>query len=191
MESSTPFKEQSGFETFAKELIHIALIAAFIVLPIRVFIAQPFIVSGASMEPTFDNGDYLIVDELSYRFRKPERGEVVIFKYPRNPETFFIKRIIGLPGETVTIKDGNVSVRTSQQTEELTFEEPFVVFESNETQTRTLKEDEYFVMGDNRRSSSDSRIWGPLPEENIVGRALVRLFPIAHASLLPGSISPP
>ncbi len=125
-----------------------------IVLPIRLFIAQPFIVQGASMVPNFQNGDYLIVDELSYRFKEPEKGDVIIFKYPKDTSKYFIKRIEGMPGETV----GDL----------------------------TLSSDQYYVLGDNRDASSDSRIWGPVPRKNIVGRPLVRLLPVRELSLFPG-----
>ncbi len=83
------------------EFIKFSLLALLIVMPIRLWIAQPFIVQGSSMVPTFQNGDYLIIDEITYRFREPERGEVIVFRYPKNPSQFFIKRIVGLSGETV------------------------------------------------------------------------------------------
>lgn len=171
------------------ELLKLALVAAIIILPIRFFIAQPFIVSGASMDPTFESGQYLIVDELSYRFESPKRGEVVIFRYPRDPSQFFIKRIIGLPGETVHIRSGAVSVTTARG-EDVSLSEPYVINVGNGgNMERILKEDEYFVMGDNRPESSDSRTWGILPKENIVGRAFLRLLPFDTLSIFPGSTS--
>ena len=99
--ATSPVPEKSSFKKsdFIWETVKFAIFALVIVLPIRIYIAQPFIVSGSSMDPTFDNGHYLIVDQLSYRFEKPKRGEVIIFKYPNDPSKFFIKRIIGLPGE--------------------------------------------------------------------------------------------
>lgn len=178
--------EEKG-ENFFTELLKFVLIAAAIVFPIRLFIAQPFIVSGASMDPTFHNGQYLIVDELSYRLGEPERLDVVIFRYPKNPKEFFIKRIIGLPGESVSIVGNKVTV-TKKDGSTLTLEEPYVVNHGNgSSATHNLKDDEYFVMGDNRPESSDSRIWGPLPRENIVGRAFVRLLPLDSFGVLPGS----
>lgn len=174
-------------ENFFTELLKFVVIAALIVFPIRFFVAQPFIVSGASMNPTFLNGQYLIVDELTYRFAEPERGEVVIFKYPRNPSEFFIKRIIGLPGETVYLRGGTVSVQ-DQSGAVHEIDESYVTHLGNgQDATYTLTADEYFVMGDNRPESSDSRTWGPLPRENIVGRAFLRLLPITSVSLFPGS----
>jgi len=174
-------------ENIFTELLKFALIAVIIVVPMRLFVAQPFIVSGASMEPTFDNGEYLIVDEISYRFDEPKRGEVIIFKYPKDPSQYFIKRVIGLPNETVQITGSSVSV-TKEDGSTVTLTEPYVINEGNGgSLTVALDDDEYFVMGDNRPESSDSRLWGVLPKENIVGRALVRLLPIESATILPGS----
>ncbi len=174
-------------ENFFTELLKFVLIAAVIVFPIRIFIAQPFIVSGASMDPTFHNGQYLIVDELTYRFTEPSRGDVVIFRYPKNPNEFFIKRVIGLPGETVSIRGNDITVRRADGST-LTLEEPYVVNRGNGNQTDyPVGDDEFFVMGDNRPESSDSRVWGVLPRKNIVGRAFIRLLPIDQLGILPGS----
>ena len=148
------------------EFIKVVLISLTIVLPIRIYIAQPFIVSGESMEPNFHDGEYLIIDELTYQFRQPVRGEVIVFRYPLNPREFFIKRIIGLPGETVETQTGKVVAKVVPNV------------------TMTLKENEYFVMGDNRPHSSDSRFWGALPKDKIMGRTLFRLGPIARAEIL-------
>lgn len=178
---------QGERENFFTELLKFALIAVVIVVPVRLFIAQPFIVSGASMDPTFDNGQYLIVDELTYRFDEPQRFDVVIFKYPKDPSQFFIKRVIGLPGETVHIDQNGVIIK-KKDGEEVALNEPYVVNRGNGGNfSLTLGNDEYFVMGDNRPESSDSRLWGVLPRENIVGRAFLRLLPIPSLSLLPGS----
>ena len=178
---------QGERENFFTELLKFALVAVVIVVPVRLFVAQPFIVSGASMDPTFDNGQYLIVDELTYRFDEPKRGDVVIFKYPKDPSQFFIKRVIGLPNETVRIGHDSVSIK-QKNGEEVTLEEPYVVNRGNGGPFfLSLGGDEYFVMGDNRPESSDSRLWGVLPRENIVGRAFLRLLPIDSLSLLPGS----
>jgi signal peptidase I len=174
-----------------REIITLVILAVLIVVPIRVFIAQPFVVDGLSMYPTFDNGDYLIIDELSYRFNDPSRGDVVVFKYPGDPRVFYIKRIIGLPGETVRVNRGSVTV-TKTNGETLTLTEPYVVTEdATYSVTSTLGDDQYFVMGDNRPKSSDSRIWGPLPRENLIGRAYVRIFPVAEAAMLPGEVTLP
>jgi signal peptidase I len=177
-------QEQS--DSFFTELLKFVVIAAVIVLPVRLFVAQPFIVSGESMSPTFENGEYLIVDELTYRFEAPKRGDVVIFRYPRDPSEFFIKRIIGLPGETVTIANGQVSVKEVGG-DSLTLNEPYVKNIGNgRDATYTVSEGNYFVMGDNRPESSDSRIWGLMPRQNLIGRAVIRLLPIPQAGIFPG-----
>jgi signal peptidase I len=172
-------------KSFWRELLEFALIAVLIVVPFRIFIAQPYIVNGASMSPTFETDNYLIVDQLSYRFTTPARGSVIIFKYPLNTSWYFIKRVIGLPGETVTIKNGVVTITKTDGTK-LTLNEPYVKFPKIENYTKTLGSDEYFVMGDNRLGSADSRIWGPLPAKDIVGRPILRLFPLTEIGVLPG-----
>jgi len=178
---------QESRENFFTELLKFVVVAAIIVIPVRLFIAQPFIVSGESMDPTFKNGQYLIVDELSYRFSEPERGDVIIFRYPRNPKEYFIKRIIGLPGDTVRIANNTISVTSPDGTTQ-TLDEPYVVNQGDGPNgTYTVSEDSYFVMGDNRPESSDSRMWGMLPRDNIIGRAFVRLLPIQTISIFPGS----
>lgn len=131
------------------------------------------------MEPNFHDGDYLIVDEISYRFRLPQRGEVVVFKNPVNPAQRYIKRIIGLPGERIKIEDGNVFIGDADGNMVLLDESHYL---SNDIKTLgavdiVINQDEYFVMGDNRYHSSDSRRWGLLPKEDIVGRVLLRLWP--------------
>jgi signal peptidase I len=173
-------------ESFFAEMVRFALITLAIVLPIRLFIAEPFIVSGASMEPTFNTGDYLIIDQLSYRFEEPKRGEVIIFRYPKDPNKYFIKRIIGLPGETVVLDGNTITIKNKLNPEGFQLDQSYISYASNESLTHKLGKDQYFVMGDNRPASSDSRVWGPLPTENIVGRAFVRLFPPSVISLLPG-----
>jgi signal peptidase I len=169
-----------------KETLTFLVLAVIIVLPIRLFVAQPFVVEGESMHPTFESADYLIVDELTYHFRAPQRGDVIIFRYPGDPSIFYIKRIIGLPGETVHINHGIVTVAKTNGTN-VTLNEPYVVAEdATYTQDTALASDQYFVMGDNRPQSSDSRVWGPLPRQNIVGRAFVRLLPTSSIGILPG-----
>ncbi|MBX4192099.1 signal peptidase I [Candidatus Parcubacteria bacterium] len=179
---------QEHRESFLTELLKFTLFAFIIVFPVRLFIAQPFIVSGASMVPTFENGQYLIIDELTYHFESPARGDVIVFRYPRDPKEFFIKRIIGLPGETVDIKDGKISVTKTDGTT-IALSDDYIVNQGNGSAMRaTLSSDEYFVMGDNRPESSDSRVWGPLPRQNIVGRAFLRLLPVQNLSLFPGNV---
>lgn len=171
---------------FFLEILKFTVVAILIVAPIRFFIAQPFIVKGESMDPTFADGEYLIVDELTYRTHAPERGDVIVFKYPKDPSKYFIKRIIGLPNETVKIDAGKVEIFGEQHPDGEPLDEPYIKNLSFDSVTEKLGDNEYFTMGDNRSNSLDSRIWGPLPKENIVGRVLVRLFPVPEAGLFPG-----
>ena len=171
-----------------KEFLTVLIVAALFTLPLRLYVARPFIVSGASMLPTFTSEEYLVIDELSYRLRTPKRGDVVVLRYPLDESKFFIKRIVGLPGEVLSVKNGEVSVlRKDGQTNEKLIE-PYVAPETKkEFQVSKLADDEYFVMGDNRDESSDSRTWGPLPRKYIIGRVFARLYPFRDARILPGT----
>ena len=162
------------------EVAEVILIAVVTVFIVRTFLMQPFLVSGASMEPNFSTGNYLLIDELTYRLRPPERGEVVVFKYPNDPSVYYIKRIIGLPGEHVIVNNGEVKIINNMYPEGLKVNEIYLnanlkTLGSIDT---VLDADSYFVMGDNRSFSYDSRSWGPLPKENIIGIVRLRLFPI-------------
>lgn len=172
-----------------KDLFTLAFLIVVVVIPIRVFVISPFVVDGESMHPTFENLDYLIVDELVYDFSTPARGDVIVFRYPNNPSIFYIKRVIGLPGETVSIDHGVITVTTITGKKQ-TLAEPYIVNEdATYTKDITLNADEYFVMGDNRPNSSDSRVWGPLPRKDVVGRVDLRLLPLSMSGLFPGAAS--
>lgn len=181
VEPQKPSKSRQFFE-----VVKLAILAILIVAPIRMFIAQPFIVSGRSMDPTYADGEYLIIDELSYRFTEPKRGEVIIFKYPEDTSKYFIKRIIALPGEKVSIRNGKVSVTETDGTKIFLDEQYVTPKPSDIMLERELENDEFFVLGDNRPQSHDSRYWGALPRENITGRVFMRLLPISHAAFEPG-----
>ncbi|MHB8709993.1 MAG: signal peptidase I [Minisyncoccota bacterium] len=169
-----------------KDLFTLAFLIVVVVIPIRLFVVSPFVVDGESMHPTFENLDYLIVDELVYDFSAPARGDVIVFRYPGNPSIFYIKRIIGLPGETVSINHGSITI-TTVSGEKLTLVEPYIVNEdATYTKSVSLNSGEYFVMGDNRPNSSDSRVWGPLPRKDIIGRVDLRLLPISKTGFFPG-----
>lgn len=173
------------------EMIRYSLIALLVVVPIRMFIAQPFIVSGASMEETFQSGEYLIVDQVTYNFHKPERGDVIVFRYPKEPSKFFIKRVIGLPGDTINIAGNVVTISNDANPNGTVLNEPYIKSMDIPTNlVETLGEREYFVMGDNRDESSDSRAWGVLQEDRIIGRAFIRLFPPQAFDYMPGDIDP-
>jgi signal peptidase I len=171
---------------FIWDLIKFCLIALAIVLPFRLFIAQPFIVSGQSMYPTFDDGQYLIVDELTYRLEDPKRGDVIIFHFPDNQKEYFIKRIIALPGETISIVGGKIQIINNENKEGFFLDESFIDAKLSDMKAVTLSETDYFVMGDNRGASYDSRAWGELSKDLIVGRAFIRLVPFKDASIFPG-----
>ena len=181
----TKTKTQKSLESLW-DLIKFALIAVIIVVPIRMFIAQPFVVSGESMFPTFNDGEYLIVDEISYILGNPHRGDVIIFHYPNDTKRFFIKRIIGMPNEEISINHGKVKIINKENPDGFTLDEPYIDEQFNTTASYKTGNDEFFVMGDNRNKSSDSRTWGLLPSNLIVGRAYLRLLPAKNISYLPG-----
>lgn len=163
------------------ELLKVFILAMVIVVPIRYFLFQPFIVKGDSMLPNFNSGDYLIVDEISYRFSEPERGDVVVFRYPKDPTQRFIKRIIGLPGETIEIKDGKITITQTDGSQIILDEDRYLSEEQQITSgsvQMAVPDNEYFVLGDNRAYSSDSRFWGLLPRKDLIGKAFVRLLPV-------------
>ena len=172
----TRWLKKFAFATW--ETVEVAVIALATVFIIRQYLMQPFLVSGASMEPSFSDDNYLLIDQLTYHFRDPERGEVIVFKYPLNPSTFFIKRAIALPGEEVEARDGKIIVRKGG--EEITLDESYVPasLKTSDNFTVRLSTDQYFVMGDNRSHSFDSRNWGAVSRKNIVGVARVRVLPL-------------
>jgi signal peptidase I len=179
----------SGF-LFVFDFLKVILIALAIILPIRYFVFQPFIVSGSSMEPNYSDGQYLIIDEISYRTRDPKRGEVVVLKFPNDRSQYFIKRVIGLPGEKIQIDNGRVVIYNDEHPDGVELSESYLPnqglsFPHNTSlvggkKTITLKEDEYFMMGDNRLASSDSRDWGPLNRNDMVGKVFLRALPLSE-----------
>ncbi|MDO8600182.1 MAG: signal peptidase I [bacterium] len=182
-----PQEEGGGWGAEAFEFFKVLIVAVAVALPIRYFIAQPFIVNGASMDPTFEDGQYLIIDEASYYFfRAPERGEVVVFRYPLQPKQFFIKRVIGLPNERVEIRNGEVWIKNDEQPNGFVLPEPYLpegLRTNGDTEVK-LSDKEYFVMGDNREFSSDSRRWGTLDRRFITGRALIRAWPLSKIGVV-------
>ncbi len=169
--------------SFIWELVKVFLLALVIIVPLRVFVAEPFIVSGTSMVPNFHNREYLVIDKVSYKVHEPERGEVIVFRYPKDPSQYFIKRVIGLPGEKVKVEQGHVVVYNKQYPNGKILPEDYLPNQNvtfGRDELVTLGADEYFVLGDNRQASSDSRIWGILPKHDIVGRAWFRVFPLTE-----------
>jgi signal peptidase I len=172
-----------NFFSFVLELLKVVVISLAIIIPIRYFLIQPFYVEGASMEPNFHDHEYLIIDEISYRFNQPKRGDIIVFRYPRDPQEYYIKRVIGLPGEKVEVKDGQVKIYNSDNVDGLILDEEYLpeglkTENSSGQEQVQLENDEYFVMGDNRNSSKDSRVFGPVDKSFITGRVLLRGWPL-------------
>ena len=179
----------SATENGHGSLITYTIIALGLALFIRFFIAAPYIVSGASMVPTFNDYHYLIIDRISYNIENPARGDVIVFDLPQNVSRALIKRIIGLPNETVILSDSTVTIVNSQNPNGFLLAEPYLDpanLGGASNMRITLGPDQYFVMGDNRAVSADSRLWGPLPREEIVGRAFLRLYPLTRIDFFPG-----
>jgi len=163
---------------FVVEVLQIIIVSLAIILPVRTYLIKPFVVRGASMEPNFYDREYLVIDELSYQFSKPVRGQIVVFRYPRDETQYFIKRVIGLPGETVEVSDGRVTIYNAEFPIGHVLDESYIGSEQTLGKVRReLNEGEYFVMGDNRGYSLDSRSFGPITEEEIIGRVWFRGFP--------------
>ena len=171
-----------AFALFVAEILQIAILALAIILPVRYFLVQPFIVKGASMEPNFYDSEYLIIDEITFRFRDPERGEIIVFRPPQHSEQYYIKRVIGLPGETVEIRNGIITIYNNDIPNGFTLAESYISEVTEGRDRRVLGNEEYYVMGDNRDASLDSRIFGAVPMENFIGRVWVRGLPVDRAS---------
>ncbi len=167
------------------EVLEIAVIAIGVVFVVLTFLVQPFLVDGSSMYPTFSNGDYVLTDELTYHIRPPERGEVVVFHDVSDYSTYLIKRIIGLPGETVIIKNDTITIKNAQHPDGFVLNESYlpVGTVTGDDGTWTLSSSSYMMLGDNRSVSYDSRMWGPLPAKDIVGIVRVRLWPLSALKL--------
>ncbi|TAN33493.1 signal peptidase I [Patescibacteria group bacterium] len=164
---------------FLLELIKVLVLAGVTIVLVRYFLFKPFYVKGASMEPNFYDHEYLIIDELTYRFRPPERGEVIVFKYPENPKDFFLKRIVGLPGERVKVAEGKITIYNQEFPEGKILDEPYLVGDITVGEKSTnLGPEQYFVLGDNRANSYDSRRFGAIDKSLIVGRSLFRGWPL-------------
>lgn len=167
--------------SFLWELARVVVIAFVVMIGFRFFVAEPFIVSGSSMVPNYHNREYLVVNKMEYRTEEPERGDVVVFRYPKDTSQYFIKRIIGLPGEKVKVEGGRVYVYNNEHPEGAVVEEPYLPAQDvtlGKSDIVTLGSDEFYVLGDNRLASSDSRVWGVLPRKDIVGTAWLRVFPL-------------
>lgn len=193
---------REGIGSFVVEIIKVFFWALIIILPIRIFLFQPFFVQGASMEPSFEDGQYLIISELGYKktdvgfgdfqlfsiepFKELNRGDIAVFRYPKKPEQFFIKRIITLPGETIILKDSQITIINEDNPEGFVLDESEYLSPDIKTSgdfSRKLADDEYFMLGDNRSSSHDSRSWGPLKKDKLIGRVVIRAWPLSMAGV--------
>ncbi|OGH77911.1 MAG: signal peptidase I [Candidatus Magasanikbacteria bacterium RIFCSPLOWO2_12_FULL_47_9b] len=169
---------------FFLEFIKVALLAGLTIGLVRYFLFKPFYVKGQSMVPTFYEREYLIVDEITYRFREPERGEVIVFRAPIDEKDFYLKRVIGLPGERVRVDDNKIVIYNEKYPEGVVVEESYLPISKKTSGSVifTLGADEYFVLGDNREASFDSRRFGPIPRSDIIGRTVFRGWPFSRIS---------
>ena len=167
---------------FLVEFFKIAVVAGVTIVLVRYFLFKPFYVKGASMEPNFYDHEYLIIDEVNYRLHDPVRGEVIVFRHPENPKEYFLKRIVGLPGERVRVSGGRVSIYNRSYPEGLALAESYLSTTTitGGDLTITLGPDQFFVLGDNRGNSYDSRRFGPVDRPAIVGRAWFRGWPFGR-----------
>ena len=182
IESLDENEQKPSVNSFLWELVRVILVAIVLMFAVRIFVAEPFVVSGSSMVPNFHNREYLVVDKISYRFHEPSRGDVIVFRYPKDTTQYFIKRIVGLPGEKVKIDNGRVKIFNNQNPDGAYIDEPYLTSNDitfGKEDIVTLGSDEYYAMGDNRLGSSDSRVWGILPKHDIIGHAWFRAFPIS------------
>ena len=171
--------QEQRFKSALREIVDTALLMLLIFIVVRVAV-HTFRIEGVSMEPNLHDGQYLIVNKLVYYFRSPQRGDIVVFHYPRNPRRDFIKRVIGLPGEKVEIKGEHIFINDEE------LEEPYTVHEGNYAWgPQVMGPDEYFVLGDNRNSSSDSHNWGPVPRDDIIGKAWISYWPPDYWGFVP------
>ena len=201
-EKSATDDSYQGVGSFVLEVLKIIILAFIIIFPIRVFLFQPFFVQGASMEPNFEDGQYLIVNEFGFKetifefdshellkvspFKEIVRQRVVVFRYPLDTTKFFIKRVIGLPGETVQVKGGQVTIFNKENPNGFVLDEKAYLSAGLKTAGDlkiTLQNNQYFMLGDNRMFSSDSRFWGPVPESDIIGEVSLRTWPLDKISI--------
>ena len=170
---------------FVWEIFKVVVISLAIIIPVRYYLIKPFYVKGASMEPTFYDHEYLIINELSYHLGSPGRGDAVVFKYPLDQRQYFIKRVIGLPGETVRVADGHVYILNNQHPKGIELTEDYLLpaMKTLGEVEVTLAGDEYYLLGDNRLASLDSRVFGPVKEDLIIGKTFFRGWPINRFGL--------
>lgn len=172
---------------FIFRIITVVFVSLAVILPMRFFVIQPFFVNGASMEPSFHDQEYLLVDEITYRLKEPTRGDIIVFRYPLDPREHYIKRLIGMPGETVEIKNNRVIIYNNEYPDGFALEESYLpegsITQSIGQSVYLLEEGEFFVLGDNREYSKDSRSFGPVDYSYITGRVIFRGWPLDKISV--------
>jgi signal peptidase I len=177
-ENTPSVRERSHFYGLLREIGETFLIAGMLFLAVNLFTAR-IRVEGGSMEPSLHNGEFVVINRLAYRWNDPDRGEIIVFRFPLDPERRFIKRIIGLPGDTVAVREGQVFVNNTA------LDEPYVSAPPHYDGTWTIEEGHVFVLGDNRNNSSDSQNWGSLRTEEIIGKAIVVYWPLGDLGVIP------
>lgn len=195
--SSLPIAETAGdgfkiIGAFFLDILETFIIAIGLFILIYNFLVQPNSVIGASMEPNFHENEYILTDKFSYRLGEPQRGDVVVFKYPKDESIDYIKRIIGLPGEEVLIKNNTITIFNAEHPEGFSLDESYLPQSTStsggpifpENQKTVIPYDSYFVMGDNRSRSSDSRIWGTVPEKDLIGKVIFRYWPVTKVGIV-------
>lgn len=170
---------------FFLELIKVVLLAGVTIVLVRHFLFKPFYVQGESMLPNFEQSDYLIIDQLTYglRGKNPQRGDVIVFESPVNPKEFYLKRVIGLPGERVKIESEKVFIYNDEHPQGIELDEPYIPDVTAGSTNVSLQPHQYFVLGDNRDESFDSRRFGPIDEGTIVGKAWIRGWPLNRITI--------
>lgn len=178
---------------FVMDILETVVFIGSLFIVVYLFIMQPNQVQGASMKPNFHGGDYILTSKITYKFRQPERGDVIVFKSPKNPDIDYIKRVIGLPGETLMIKDGDVYINNQLIPENYTATETNVWQRGfiNEEEPITIPQGYLFVMGDNRKNSSDSRMFGPIPMTDVIGYVFYRYYPPNKIGLIKNPLPKP
>jgi signal peptidase I len=169
-EEAVPRKRGSGILRFALDIIETLVLSFLLYMAINVVSAR-IRVDGFSMEPTLHNGEFVIVNKQAYRFGQPSIGDVIVFRYPRDPEQEYIKRVIGLPEDKVNISNGQVFVNGQK------IKEPYISAPPRYASEWTVPKESLYVLGDNRNNSSDSHNWGPVPMENVIGKAIFVYWP--------------
>ncbi len=187
----------SSVKLFIAETLKVVFLSLAIIIPVRYFLIQPFYVKGASMEPTYLDHEYLIIDEISYRWRDPVRGEVVVFRPPNNQKQYYIKRVIGIPGDRVKVTGGRVYLYNEANPSGEKLDEPYLGVSTNGVSGEggvvqtygevdvVLKDNQFFVLGDHREASLDSRVFGPIDRRTIVGRTWLRGWPVSRFTVFP------